>query len=103
MSAAQHMMNIERMPAARAASSPARLSSNTRQSAGATPSAAAPFRNPSGSGLDARTSSPPMRARGKTQSATPSFPRNESMTARGLDRDDGEPDVGRGFADGFRR
>ena len=51
MSAAQQMTNIERMPAARAASSPAWLSSKTRQSAGATPSARGALQVPVGVGL----------------------------------------------------
>ena len=38
-----------------------------------------------GRACDARTPSPPMRARGSTQSAMPSLPRKESITARGLE------------------
>ena len=45
------MMNIERMPAARAASRPAWLSSKTRQSAGATPSARGALQEAVGIGL----------------------------------------------------
>ena len=44
-------MNIERMPAARAACRPAVLSSNTSASAGSTPSARAASRNASGVGF----------------------------------------------------
>ena len=48
-------MNIDRMPAARAARRPAWLSSKTRLADGSTPRARAPFRKPSGSGFERAT------------------------------------------------